>query len=336
MKKISLLQYKAMIFLLPISMFFGFGLSNIAVNSKEDFFISIIIGTVIGTVIIYLFSNINEKNKNGLIKGKKVLYFILISLMFIYMGISILTNFITSIYLTEINPILIAIPLFILLLYAAFKGKNVVGMVSVLILVICLLLAFSIILSLIPEVNLRNYLPIFNVKAKTILYQSLNFVSYSVSPIILLNIYSPNEIENYKKTTIIKYYLLSCLMISIIFILTIGVMGIDLVSLYRYPEYIVLKKVSFFRFINNIENFNAFFWILTSLLLIIISGTCLKEALKWLTNNKYLFIGIIISLFIIIIFTTFNNFIVLLFLYKYQPLFLMGSIILFFLINLGK
>lgn len=338
MKKISVLQYKTMIFLLPITMFFGFGLSNISINAQEDYFISILIGTILGSIIVIYLEKYMNKQKDNLITKNNLFnyYYIIISLLFIYMGISILTNFITSIYLTEINSLFIAIPLFILLIYGAFKGKIIIARISVLILIFCLLLAFSIIASLIPEVEFRNFLPIFNVSIKTILKQSFNFTCYSASPIILLGLYHPQEIDGYKPNTILKYYLLSCLMITIIFTLTIGVMGIDLVTLYRYPEYIVLKKISFFRFINNIENFNAFFWILTSLFLIIISGSNLYESLKNIKHNKYIFLGIILILFLFTIFTTFNNLSSLLFLYKYQPIFLLGIIVLFFIINFRK
>ena len=134
----------------------------------------------------------------------------------------------------------------------------------------------------------------------------------------------------------LKSYLISCLMVSIIFILTIGVMGIDIVSLYRYPEYIVLKKVSFFRFLNNIENFNAFFWILTYLILIVLSGKVLKDSVNNITKNKWIFIGVLILIFISIIMTTFRNINYILILYKYEVYVLAGLIILFFIINIKK
>ena len=58
MKKISVMQYNALIFLLPITMFFGVGLSNISIHSKESFWISLIIGIVLGSLIILGFRKI--------------------------------------------------------------------------------------------------------------------------------------------------------------------------------------------------------------------------------------------------------------------------------------
>jgi len=338
-KKISVMQYNAMAFLLPITMFFGVGLSNISIHSKESFWISIVIGIILGSFIVLGFSKIMENNTNSLIESaskKKIFIYILISLVFIYIGIAILTNLITSIYLTEINPILLALPLLILLLYGAFKGKIIIARISVLILIFALILALSIILNLIPEVEIKNYLPLFNNSIWDILLQGFNFACYSSAPLMLLSLYSPKEIDSYKNTSLLKAYLVSCLMVSIIFILTIGVMGIDMASLYRYPEYIVLKKVSFFRFINNIENFNAFFWILTYLFLIVIAGSHLKESIDKLTNTKWWFIGISIILFFSIVFTTFRNINFILLLYKYQSFILAGLILLFFMVNINK
>ena len=55
MKKISVMQYKALAFLLPITMFFGVGISNISIHSKESFWLSLIIGIIVGSLIVGCF-----------------------------------------------------------------------------------------------------------------------------------------------------------------------------------------------------------------------------------------------------------------------------------------
>lgn len=338
MKKISVMQYKALAFLLPITMFFGVGISNISIHSKESFWLSLIIGIIVGSLIVGCFNKVFRKNNQSLVESAKIksIFYIIMSLIFIYIGMSILINLITSIYLTEINPILLALPLFALIIYSAFKGKVVVARISVIILVFSLILALSIILSLVSSVQIKNYLPLFNISFLTIFLQGINFAIYSTAPLLLLSLYAPNEVDNIKKNSLLKTYLVSCLMVSIIFILTIGVMGIDIVSLYRYPEYIVLKKVSYFRFLNNIENFNAFFWILTYLILITLSGSVLKESLNNISKSKWFFIGIVLLIFLLIIFTTFKNITFILLLYKHESIILAGLILLFFIINAKK
>ena len=103
MKKISIMQYNALAFLLPITMFFGVGLSNIATSTKESFWISLIIGFILGLFIVFVFSKIMERVRKSLIDSankKKSYFYIFLSVVFIYIGISILTNLITSIYVT--------------------------------------------------------------------------------------------------------------------------------------------------------------------------------------------------------------------------------------------
>lgn len=337
MKKISILQYNAIAFLLPITMFFGVGLSNIVRSSKESFWISIIIGIVLGSFIVLGFTKIFNRHKDNNLtstsKLKSVAY-ALISLIFIYIGISILTNFIISIYLTEINPILIAIPLLFIMFYASSKGKVLVARVSVLIAVLSMIFALGIILNLTPEFEITNYLPLFNVKFQTVFTQGINFAIFSSSPLVLLGLYSPNDVDGYKEYSLLKIYLVSCLMITIIFSLTVGVMGVDMTTLYRYPAYIVLKRISFFRFVNNLENFIAFFWILTYIGLIIVSGSCLKESIDDIVKRKWIYPLIVLILFGIITITTFFKIEFILYLYKYLVWMLLGCIMLFFLINL--
>lgn len=339
MKKISILQYNAMAFLLPITMFFGVGLSSIVRSSLESFWISVIIGIILGSLIVAGFSKIfnRDKDKNLTTSSKlKSIGYILISLIFIYIGISILTNFIISIYLTEINPILIAIPLLLIMFYASCKGKVVVARVSVLIAVLSMIFALGIILNLTPEFKITNYLPLFNVKFQTVLMQGISFAIFSSSPLVLLGLYAPNDVDGYKKYSLLKIYLISCLMITIIFSLTVGVMGVNMTSLYRYPAYIVLKRISFFRFVNNLENFIAFFWILTYIGLIIVSGSCLKESVDSIGKKKWIYPIIVLMIFGVIIMTTFLKIEFILYLYEYLVWMLLFCIVLFFLINLKK
>ena len=339
MKKISILQYNAMAFLLPITMFFGIGLSNIVTISKESFWISIIIGIILGSLIILGFTKIFNKNQNdSLVNSNKLksVGYIIISIIFIYIGISILTNFIISIYLTEINPILISLPLLLLILYATSKEKEVIARVLVIVTVLSMLFALGIILNLTPAFKITNYLPLFNVKFSSILMQGISFAIYSSSPLILMGLYAPNEVDGYKNNSLLKIYLVSCLMITIIFSLTVGVMGVNMTSLYRYPAYIVLKRISFFRFVNNLENFIAFFWILTYMSLIISSSACLKEAVKNISSKKWVYPLLILLIFSIIIMTTFLKIEFILYLYKYLVWILLLCIVVFFIINLKK
>ncbi|MDE5630964.1 MAG: hypothetical protein K2I70_05120, partial [Bacilli bacterium] len=73
------------------SLFLGVGLSKILIDAKEMFWISLILGTLIGTIILK-FIHIELKNK--IVNTAVACVFFAIGLMF-------LLNMITTMYLTE-------------------------------------------------------------------------------------------------------------------------------------------------------------------------------------------------------------------------------------------
>ena len=78
-------------------------------------------------------------------------------------------------------------------------------------------------------------------------------------------------------------------------IFTIGVLGGDLVKLYQYPEYIVLRRINFLNFLTRIENILFIQWIFGLFILMSFSAFIVKEKLKFKYNN------IIIGLLILIL-----------------------------------
>ena len=72
------------------------------------------------------------------------------------------------------------------------------------------------------------------------------------------------------------------------------------------------------------------------LLLIVLSGTCLKESIENITSKKWIFILVVLLIFLLIVFTTFKNINFILLLYKYQSYLLAFLILLFFIINFKK
>ena len=338
MKKISLKQFQSIIFLLTITMFFGIGLSNIVRSCKESFWISVILGILMGSIIVLMFSKIWFSSSNALFidnnKFKNICYIIIIT-FYTIVCLSTLTNLIVSIYLTKLSPFIICLPLIFLMIYGS-KDKEVLGRISILLLILCLILVSIIIATVSFQIKIDNFLPLFNTKWQIILKEACNYAFYSTSPLLLLSLYSPTEVNGIKKYSIVKTYFVASILILVAFLLTVGVMGTDLVNLYRYPEYIVLKIVSVFNFINNIENITAFFWIMIYIVFSLTTALSLKVTIQNLCNKKYLFPIYLFLILILLHFTTFKRITWLLFLYKYEAYLLLGCLILFFLINIKK
>ena len=67
------------------------------------------------------------------------------------------------------------------------------------------------------------------------------------------------------------------------FLLTYGILGANLVDIYRYPEYMTLKKIKLFNFVEKVENIVSITWIFDLFITLAVSGNNMKELLpkKW-------------------------------------------------------
>lgn len=313
------------------TLFFGIGVSKVLIDARESAIFSIILGTFFGIFIIYFINKLNYYKMNNL---KKIIMFILIFILFI-IGIDELTNLITSIYLIDSNNFFIMLPLILVILYMNSKNINVNLKIANMLLFIfdgMVLISF---VALIPEIDTLNYLPLFNVSIKKILFTAFEFALFSTVPNILYGGIKRNF--NSKKTNIklIKRYLLSNLFISIIIITTQGVLGIELIELFKFPEYIVLKKISFLDFINNIENILSFCLIFVIYIYLSICSKQLYDICYETFKKKWIYpIFLIISLYIISknIFDNVNFFIII---YKYSWLIFLSILLIYILLNIN-
>ena len=97
--------------------------------------------------------------------------------------------------------------------------------------------------------------------------------------------------EKYNKYLLISIALGTIFIFSIVSI-TLGVLGINLASVYQYPEYIVLKRIELFNFIDQVENIINFQWILGLFILISFCVYCISNTIK--PNNKSKILPILI------------------------------------------
>ena len=121
----------------------------------------------------------------------------------------------------------------------------------------------------------------------------ISFAGISAFPGIL-TLHMDNNIKNYG-----KFYLLSALMIIIAILCINGVFGEVLVNVFRFPEYMVLKQVKLFDFIEKIENILSIAWAFD---LFITSAFCVYS-IKTLVPKKHnpIYTLVIIGLVAIII-----------------------------------
>ena len=302
------------------TLFLGIGLSRILINTKESTIFSLILGTVIGSSIIYLINSFNNKNK--------IVLFIIMYILFL-VNLAEFVNLITSIYLIDMNRFVIVIPLLLLIIYFNKNSISIHLKVSKILFIICFLLFIVGYCVLIPNINYLNYLPLYNISFKRIIISSIEFALYSTVPNI---IYSGIDIQISNKKLIINY-LISCISLILIFLIVQGVLGIELINIFKYPEYVVFKRINILNFIHNIENVLSFFWLINSIIYLSITSKIMYDISKYHFNNNYIYpILLVVSTFFISSYI-FDSLEFLLFLYNYLWLILLLVLIIYFLFN---
>ena len=293
------------------ALFMGIGLSRIISQAHEYSYISIILGTLIGLFLLYL---LKLEMKNSFIN-------ILLNSCIIIMSLVLLINMISTMYLTKMPKLLIGLPFVLLLLYLLNKKEIVLYRLSGIMLffnLLCYLFAFF---SLSRYFTFDNFY-YTNDSIKSVVTCALEFALYSITPTFLTRNSETKDINIY------KMYLVSCFTMGIIFMLTYGILGANVSSIVRYPEYLILKEVSLTTAIQNIENIVSYMWIIDVFILLASCGNSIKNNVK----NKWV-INIILPILLFI--TTYMNdhYEFILVLYKFSPFILAGVLALTWLTN---
>lgn len=265
--------------------------------------LALIIGFVLGLIPLYIIIYLGNKsnNKSIFVYNKdnfkilgsiiNALYILLFLFLLFVLSYTIL-NFTINQLLIRNSYYIVAFIYSFLITLAACKGKEIICRASI---ILYFLLIISVIfgfIMLIPEITLDNILPIISTDYKTIISLAVTIPSYSVLLFISILCLKKSDIIDKEKLnkTIIKAYLTGALIVLIFYFFIIGVYGIELASIYIYPEYYLFKKINLFNFIQRVENIMA-----TSFYISSFSGICFmiyfikiyfKETFKVKDKNK--------------------------------------------------
>lgn len=293
------------------SLFLGVGLSKVLIDAKELFWISLIIGTVLG-ILILKFIRIELKNKwvNTVIAS-----------IFFGIGLMFLLNMISTMYLTEMPKFMVGIPLILLIIYIISKKEITMFRVSNILIVINITLFLAMFFSLIQCVDFINF-NYTNTPFSKVLFASLEYAIFSTVPTFI------TRHKKFSEESLVKTYIISSITMGLLFFLTYGMLGPGLIEMYRYPEYIILKEVKFFETLANLENFISFIWIFDVLIFLL---SCANTIKKSINNNKITY-GIIVGLLIIISYLN-KSYEYIISAYKYGFYILIGCLIILFIFN---
>lgn len=272
-------QYIILSFFLTRVLFSGSGISLLIQISQENVVISSILGTLLGSFLLYIYYHKDNLNH-------KILCLLSFSILFI----TIISNtiLIDDFLLSKTPSWIILFSFIFLLLYSSKNDINSSCHIGTLSLPVTIFTIVICLIGLVPLMKVDNLLPIFNIKIKNFIKAILIFAVITISPNIVLL----SKKNNLKFKDVLLGYLLGSLFIIIYILAVILVYGVPLASIIRYPEYAVLKKIYFFRVFGNIENILVLEWIISG----IISSIFLVNFLK--NNINKLFVILFIILFV--------------------------------------
>ena len=298
MKKITNLELGSIIYFLTNAFFIGIGFNSLIVNLKQNAYIGVLIGGILGIIpllfYIYYFNykpklNINEKNicLFGNFIGKIVNSIILLFTLFLIIVLfSNLVTFVQNDYLSKTPLILIIIAFIIPIYYSVSTGLKSILRTSLILFFFIIVLSLFTDLSLSVQIDINNFKPLLF--QNSYVYGFISYVSYNVIPLYLINIIPKSEIVNNNKTNkyIIIFYIISFLSILINLIDVIGIFGINLSLLYKYPEFQILKKVSLIGLSSRIDSILFSKWIFSMIITIIIGMYYIVETSKSILREK--------------------------------------------------
>lgn len=308
--KISNKGFSSLIFFVSESMFLGVGITQILNSSKQSSPFSIILGSIIGIIVLYFFLKLFNYEKDltifekleklyGKIIGNilNILLVILFALYFIYTLWSI-QIYIQNKYLDKTPSIIILILFLIPTIYAVNKGIKTMSKLSLIIFIITVIEILLSIFGLINYVEFDNLKPFFNNPFSNVLKNALYFVSYLLTPSFMLLTVPKNQIENQNKLDkhIILFYIFGCINFFLLFSFIICVFGVELSSLFYYPEFTLLKKINYLDFIQHVENILSTQWLFS----LFISGIMSLYYVNEYTHHKNINNKVVYYLFILI------------------------------------
>lgn len=277
-----------------------------------------IIGTFISTLILYIINKFKNKNIYTIIEDIYYLLVILICLM-------ILRIFITSFYLTKTPGLVISIPFIILCIYNSKSGLNSIKKEAKILLIPSIIIILLNVIGASKTGSINSFLPIFTTSKNNIIKGIIFYVSFIVSPQFLIK---ENKIDNKKY---LKSFIIYSLIIDVIGIFTIYTLGPKLIKIYRFPEFMILKEISLFNFIENVENLVGLVWFFNIFITSSLSVYHLNSNIK---NNIILFV--LLSTITLTCEFVSDKYTYALFIYNALPYILLSFIIIFIFFCLIK
>jgi len=281
--------------------FYIIGFFNLIISiSKSDSIFSIIFGSVLGIILLYIYfylnnrhtsENIFEKVNSTLPKIISIFINTLLIVLFTFIASFILYNlslFINYNLLNDIDIIPISTLLILTSIYLVSKGINTLTRVSGILIFIFILLAIISFIALTNYSSPSNLYPLLTNSFTTITKGGVCTTIISITPIFLLLIIPKDKIESNKKYKryMLTTYIVNAFYLLISFILILSILGIELTSILKYSDIVALQKVSLLNFIQRIEDLLSFKVMFDSFISLSLILFYVKEGITYIYKIK--------------------------------------------------
>ena len=277
----------------------GFLFNSLLILVKQDSWLIPIIGTIIGIIftllIVYILNyhpklGFSEKLIslfNNPIGSILIIIFCLFCFFMCTLTYLNLNNFIHGQFLSKTPTLAIAIVCIIAIYYILTKGLNTIAKTGNILFFIAMILFFISFLGLLPFMQIENLKPFLNSKPTNYL-EALNcFYSFNIVPMLFLTILPKDKINNPKlKKTLTLSFLLSTFTMFIVMFSTLASFGYELTSLYKYPEFHVLKNISLMGLEARIESILIIQCIFDFFMFTVLAIYFIANSIKSITNFK--------------------------------------------------
>lgn len=277
----------------------GFLFNSLLNLIKQDSWIIPLIGIVIGIIfsllVIYIFNympHLNFAEKLTNLFNKKIgTMMVIIFCIFCFFTCLLtylnLNNFIHGQFLSKTPTLAISIVCIASIFYTLTKGLNTIAKTGNILFYIAMILFFISFIGLLPFMETENLKPFLNQKPLNYL-EALNcFYSFNIVPMLFLTIIPRDKINNVKlkKTLIISFILSAFTMFTVMFS-TLASFGYELTSLYKYPEFHVLKNISLMGLQARIESILIIQCIFDFFMFVVLTIYFIANSLKLTTKFK--------------------------------------------------
>ena len=281
-------------FFLGETFFLGFGYSLLFHYTGHDAWISMLIGTLLGSIFILILEKIKKRQEKypiSHITTQKIVYLIFNLFIFSQILFSFQT-FSSSFYFTKSPNWFVLLPIIPLIYKLSKSGYSTIGKIAQMLFPITVILVILSFIGLYSHMKWDTFLPIYDTEPISIMKGSILFMTYTTIPYYLFLIV-PLE-----KKKLLSKYLLSCILVFSLGLVIMAVLGPNLIKVYRYPEYIILKDIELFNFIEHQENIISIIWITNLITALGVCGSNIRNCMP--NNHKDLFFILILILSYII------------------------------------